>query len=36
MSLKNKLFKEMFKMFPAAAQQASTKAASRKLSCFDL
>jgi len=36
MSLKNKLFEEMFKMFPAAAQQASMKAASRTLSCFDL
>jgi len=33
MSLKNKLFKEMFKMSPAAAQQASTKAPSHKLSC---
>jgi len=26
MSVKNKLFKEMFRMFPAAAQQASMKA----------
>jgi len=34
MSLRNKLFKEMFKMSSAAAQQASTKAPSHKLSCW--
>jgi len=34
MSLKNKLFKEMFKMSSAAAQQASTKLPSHKLSCW--
>ena len=34
MSLKNKLFREMFKMSSAATQQASTKAPSHKLSCY--
>ena len=34
MSLRNKLFREMFKMSSAAAQQASTKAPSHKLSCW--
>jgi len=34
MSLKNKLFKEVLKMSSAAAQQASTKAPSHKLSCW--
>jgi len=34
MSLKNKLSKEMLKMSSAAAQQASTKAPSQKLSCW--
>ena len=32
MLLKNKLFKEMFKMSSAAAQQASTKAPSHRTS----
>jgi len=36
MSLKNKLFKELFKMSSAAAQQAGAKAPSHKLSCFNL
>jgi len=36
MSLKNKLFKELFKMSSAAAQQASAKAPLHKLSCFNL
>ena len=36
MSRKNKLFKEVFKMSSAAAQQAGTKAPSHKLSCFNL
>ena len=36
MSLKNKLLEEIFKMSPAAAQEASTKAPSHELSCFDL
>ena len=34
MSLKNELIKEMFRMSPAAAQQASTKAPSHKLTCW--
>jgi len=34
LSLKNKLFKEMFKMSSTAFQQASTKAPSHKLSCW--
>jgi len=34
MSLKNKLFKEMFKMSSPAAQQAGTKAPSHNLSCW--
>jgi len=33
MSLKNKLFREMFKLSSAAAQQASMKAPSHKLRC---
>ena len=36
MSRKNKLFKEVFKMSSAAAQQAGAKAPSHKLSCFNL
>ena len=34
MSLKSKLFKEMYKMCSAAAQQACMKAPSHKLSCW--
>ena len=34
MLLKSKLFKEMFRMYSVASQQASTKAPSYKLSCW--